>query len=71
MDGNHRMSVAGMGDTLSGLLLYEMSLNQDSYRACLKATTFHSYAADCLLYQSKIKNYLPSMIPDLYNKITN
>jgi len=71
MDGNHRMSVAGMGDTLSGLLLYEMSSNQDSYRACLKATTFHSYAADCLLYQSRIKNYLPSMIPDLYNKITN
>ena len=71
MDGNHRMSVAGMGDTLSGLLLYEMSLNQNSFKACLKATTFHSYAADCLLYRSKIKNYLPSMIPDLYNNITN
>ena len=69
MDGNHRMSVAGMGDTLSGLLLYETSSNQDSYRACLKATTFHSYAADCI-YKSKIRE-LPSMIPDLYNKITN
>ncbi len=71
MDGNHRMSVAGMGDTLSGLLLHEMSINKDRLEACLKAITFHSYAADYLLYQSKIKNYLPSMIPDLYNNITS
>ena len=71
MDGNHRMSVAGMGDTLSGLLLYEMSLNQNSYKHVLRPQHFTLMSADYLLYQSKIKNYLPSMIPDLYNNITN
>ena len=71
MDGNQRMAVAGMGDTLSGILLSELSLNSDIFDACIKATTFHSYAADYLLKTRKIKNFLPSMIPDVYSKLVN
>ena len=71
MDGNHRMAVAGMGDTLSGLLLCELSLNSDIFDACIKATTFHSYSADYLLKSRKIKNFLPSMIPETYSKLVN
>ena len=71
MDGNHRMAVAGMGDTLSGILLCELSLNPDISDACIKATTFHSYSADYLFKSRKIKNFLPSMIPDTYSKIVN
>ena len=71
MDGNHRMAVAGTGDTLSGILLCELSLNPDIFDACIKATTFHSYSADHLFKSKKIKNYLPSMIPDTYSKLVN
>ena len=71
MDGNHRMAIAGMGDTLSGILLCELSLNSDIFDACIKATTFHSYSADYLLKTREINNYLPSMIPDTYSKLVN
>ena len=71
MDGNHRMAVAGMGDTLSGILLCELSLNPDIFDACIKATTFHSYSADHLHKSRKIKNILPSMIPDTYSKLVS
>ena len=71
MDGNYRMAVAGMGDTLAGILLYELSSSRSILHACIKAVTYHSYSADYLLNNSKIKNYLPSMIPDIYDHLTN
>ncbi len=71
MDGNHGMAVAGMGDTLSGILLCELSLNPDIFDACIKATTFHSYSADYLLKNKKIKKFLPSMIPETYSELAN
>ena len=71
MDGNYRMAVAGMGDTLAGILLYELSSSRSILHACIKAVTYHSYSADYLLNNSKIKSYLPSMIPDIYDHLTN
>ena len=71
MDGNYRMAVAGMGDTLAGILLYELSSSADILKACIKAVTYHSYSADYLLNDAKIQNYLPSMIPDAYNHLTS
>ena len=71
MDGNYRMAVAGMGDTLAGILLYELSSSRSILHACIKAITYHSYSADYLLHNLKIKNYLPSMIPDIYDHLTN
>ena len=37
MDGNHRMAVAGMGDTLAGIILHELSSNPNVlilYKGC-------------------------------------
>ncbi len=70
MDGNHRMGVAGMGDVLSGILLSELSRQKDLSQACIKAVIFHSYSADFLFINQNILNYLPSMIPDTYSKLT-
>ena len=70
MDGNHRMAVAGMGDTLAGIILYELS-SQPNYSMHIKAVTYHSYSADHLLNIDKKLKYMPSMIPDVYNKLVN
>ena len=71
MDGNHRMAVAGMGDTLAGTILYELSLQPNFLNACIKAVTYHSYSADHLLNIDKKLKYMPSMIPDVYNELVN
>tara|TARA_B100000035_G_scaffold89089_2_gene75015 strand:- start:8966 stop:10420 length:1455 start_codon:yes stop_codon:yes gene_type:complete len=71
MDGNYRMAVAGMGDTLSGILLYELSSNTNALDACIKAVTFHSYSADHLMKASKKIKFMPSMIPEVYNELVN
>ena len=71
MDGNHRMAVAGMGDTLAGIILYELSSQPNLLNACIKAVTYHSYSADHLLNIDKKLKYMPSMIPDVYNKLVN
>jgi len=70
MDGNYRMAVAGMGDILSGILLRELSSSLDNVDACIKSVVYHAYASDCLLKNSKNKNYLPTMIPDIYSELT-
>ncbi len=71
MDGNYRMAVAGMGDTLAGTILYELSSQPNILDACIKAVTFHSYSADHLMNIEKKIKYMPSMIPDVYNKLVN
>ena len=71
MDGNHRMAVAGMGDTLAGIILHELSSNPNVLDACIKAVTFHSYSADYLLKVSKKIKFMPSMIPEVYNKLVH
>ncbi len=71
MDGNYRMAVAGMGDTLAGTILYELSSQPSILDACIKAVTFHSYSADHLMNIEKKIKYMPSMIPDVYNKLVN
>tara|TARA_B100000900_G_C20557680_1_gene707487 strand:- start:11 stop:1480 length:1470 start_codon:yes stop_codon:yes gene_type:complete len=70
MDGNYRMAVAGMGDVLSGILLRELSSPLNNIDACIKSVIYHAYASDYLLKHSKNKNYLPTMIPDIYSKLT-
>ena len=71
MDGNYRMAVAGMGDVLSGILLQELSMGSEKLDSCIKAVTFHSYAADYLLNHTKKMNFTPSMIPDIYSNLVN
>ncbi len=71
MDGNYRMAVAGMGDTLAGTILYELSSQPNILDACIKAVTYHSYSADYLMNIDKDLKYMPSMIPDVYNKLVN
>lgn len=71
MDGNYRMAVAGMGDTLAGILVYELSLCSNTLDACIKAVTFHSYSADYLMKVMKEEKFMPSMIPEVYNKLVN
>ncbi len=71
MDGNYRMAVAGMGDILSGILLRELSSSLSNIDACIKSVIYHAYASDYLLKQPNNKNYLPSMIPDVYSKLTD
>lgn len=70
MDGNYRMSVAGMGDILAGILLRELSSPLQNIDACIKSVVYHAYASDYLLEHSKNKNYLPTMIPDIYSELT-
>ena len=70
MDGNYRMSVAGMGDILSGILLRELSSSLDNIDACIKSVVYHAYASDYLLANSRNKNYLPTMVPDRYSELT-
>ena len=70
MDGNYRMSVAGMGDILSGILLRELSSSLDNIDACIKSVVYHAYASDYLLANSRNKNYLPTMVPDVYSELT-
>ena len=70
MDGNYRMSVAGMGDILSGILLRELSSSLDNIDACIKSVVYHAYASDYLLANSRNKNYLPTMVPDIYSELT-
>ena len=70
MDGNYKMSVAGMGDILSGILLSELSLSMNNLDACIKSVVYHSYACDYLLKHSKNKNIQPTIVPDIYSELT-
>ena len=70
MDGNYKMSVAGMGDILSGIILSELSLSMNNLDACIKSVVYHSYACDYLLKHSKNKNIQPTKVPDIYSELT-
>tara|TARA_B100000900_G_scaffold415098_1_gene443786 strand:+ start:383 stop:1852 length:1470 start_codon:yes stop_codon:yes gene_type:complete len=70
MDGNYKMSVAGMGDILSGILLSELSSPMNNLDACIKSVVYHSYACDYLLKYSKNKNIQPTSVPDIYSELT-
>ncbi len=70
MDGNYKMGIAGMGDTLCGILLTETALFKNNLDACIKSVVFHSYASDVLNQESKNKNITPSILSNKYSELT-
>ena len=70
MDGNYKMGIAGMGDTLCGILLTETALFKNNLDACIKSVIFHSYASDVLYQESKNKNITPSILLNKYSELT-
>lgn len=69
--GNKAMAVAGMGDTLAGMITSFLGQGYPALKACLLAVYIHGYAGDCIArnHYTVMPSHLIEKIPEVMDEL--